>query len=166
MRQAIVILPQFEGLSKVREIRKVYDPQYQLVKPHVTLVFPFTGIPEDVLDTHIKGSLKGISGFSMRLKGIMKSPKEYYLYLLVDEGKKEILNIHDKLYTKLLKRRTDIPYIPHVTIGVFSSKKEIDNAYEEIKKRRLDFSCLVKGVYLLTVADDLATLVFQKKYLF
>ena len=40
-KRTIMIFPKFSNQEIIDEIRKKYDPLYNLVKPHITLVFPF-----------------------------------------------------------------------------------------------------------------------------
>jgi hypothetical protein len=41
MAYAVVAYPDLEDESKIQEFRKKHDPYFQLIKPHITLVFPF-----------------------------------------------------------------------------------------------------------------------------
>jgi hypothetical protein len=36
-----MIFPQFKNIEIINEIRNRYDPLAKLVRPHITLVFPF-----------------------------------------------------------------------------------------------------------------------------
>ena len=39
--RTIMIFPEFENMEIIDNIRKQYDPLAELVRPHITLVFPF-----------------------------------------------------------------------------------------------------------------------------
>ena len=39
--RTIMIFPDFEQMEIIESIREKYDPLYQLVKTHITVVFPF-----------------------------------------------------------------------------------------------------------------------------
>ena len=41
MLRTIMIFPQFKNIEIINEIRNRYDPLAKLVRPHITLVFPF-----------------------------------------------------------------------------------------------------------------------------
>lgn len=41
MQRTIMIFPQFDNIDVINSIRDKYDPLAKLVKPHITLVFPF-----------------------------------------------------------------------------------------------------------------------------
>lgn len=155
MKQAIVILIKNQVIEK---IRMKYDPQATKIQPHITLAFPFENINQVELYAHVRDSIKKIKKFKLVLKGVKASPKKYYLYLLVKKGKKEILGINKNLYSKLLTKwlRKDIPYIPHLTLGVFKSKQEIDNAIEKLEKEGLEFNFEISSIQLITLNQDIS----------
>jgi len=165
MKQAIVIFT--EKNKDIDRIRKKYDPYYKKFKSHITLAFPFENISQKELYNHIKKSLHSIRSFKMTLQGIRKSPEEYYLYLLVKKGKKEILKIHKRLYLRLLTKylRKDIPYIPHMTLGVFKKKKEIDRALKELKNKNLEIKAVINSIYLINLNKNLSLKSYKKFYL-
>ena len=41
LKRTIMIFPQFSNQRIIDEIREKYDPLHNLVKPHITLMFPF-----------------------------------------------------------------------------------------------------------------------------
>jgi len=153
MKQAIVI---FIKNREIEAIRKKYDPFHKKFRTHITLTFLFEDIPQKQLYEHIKKSIKGIKPFRIILKGIKKSPKEYCLYLLIKKGKIPIIRIHKKLYSKLLTKwlRKEIPYLPHVTLGVLKNRSEIHNAIKEINKKKIEVEVNINKIYLLTLKKD------------
>jgi 2'-5' RNA ligase len=155
MKQAIVIFPRKN--KKVETIRKKYDPASKKFISHITLAFPFGNVNQKKLYKHIKDSLRNIKPFKIELKGIRHSKKEYYLYLLVKRGRKEILKIHKKLYSNLITKwlRKDIPYIPHITLGIFKTEKGINAAIKELKNKKLEIKTKINKIYLLTLNKNL-----------
>ena len=72
---------------------------------------------------------------------------------MVNQSKKEIKKLYNQLHSKLLTKfkNEDMPkYIPHMTLGVFKTKKDIDNAIKEIKKKKLEVNFVVNEICLLT----------------
>jgi len=111
--------------SQINEIRKKYDPNYGLIDPHITLVFPVdASIGEENLLIHIEDVVKNWKPFPISLSGLEKSWDDY-LYVPVQEGRNQIISLHDNLYSGILAPfwRKDIPYTPHTTLGVFSDIK-------------------------------------------
>lgn len=122
----ILIFPKFDNIDKIDEIRSKYDKLYGKIDPHITLVFPFDDeISNEELINKINNIIKDTNKFVVSFYGITESDDDYiYLNCLV--GFDEIIKLHDKLYDKILKKhlRSDIKYIPHITIG---QSNNIDN---------------------------------------
>ncbi|MBT5023360.1 2'-5' RNA ligase family protein [Candidatus Woesearchaeota archaeon] len=156
MIYAITIFPKIKQKS-IQKIRRKYDPGCANIKPHVTVVYPIPSSEskKEIL-LQIKKSVSGIGKFEMRLRGVCASPTEYYLYLIVGKGKSVINKIHKRFYkSKYKKYLKKIPVIPHLTLGVFESRAEINRAIKEIRQNHeLDFECVVDRLNLLTVRDN------------
>ena len=149
MKQAIAILLKKD--KQIEKIRKNYIPNYKKFKPHITLVYPFEIKNKKQLNEHIQKSVK-IKQFKLSLEKLKKSAKEYYLYLLVKKGKKKIVKLYKKLNSGILKgfKNKDMPkFIPHITIGIFKTKKEIDKAIKEIKD--VKFETKIEHINLLNL---------------
>jgi len=155
VKQAIVIL--LKPNKGVEDIRRKYVPNFGRFKPHLTLVYTFEDISQKQLNEHIKNSIKNIKPFEITLEGLKKSAKEYYLYLLVKKGKGEIVQLYKTLNTGILKyfKNKDMPrYIPHISLGVFKTKKQIDRAIKEIEKEDLKINYFINEIQLLTLKKD------------
>jgi len=126
-------------------------------KPHMTLVYPFEISDQSLLYNHILKSIKNISPFKIKFKGLKKSVKDYYLYLLVQNGKSNILKLYKKLNSGILKdfKNPDMPkYIPHISLGIFKSKKDIENAMRNPKFKNQEYSVKISSIQLLTLKKD------------
>ena len=152
MKQILVI--EFERTELIEKIRRKYLPYSNRIEPHVTLVYPFTIDNQNELSKHISNSLKKFKPFKVKFRGIQKSVNDFFLYLLVEEGKNIIIDLHNRLNGGILKdfRNQDMPiYIPHISIGKFESKNEIDNAIKEISKLNISYETFVDKIQLLTI---------------
>lgn len=159
---AIVVFPTFEGLEKVNSIRERFDPNYNQIKTHITLVYPFTS---EVRDEEIHEILKDFSPFAVKLDAIRASSKDNYIFLDITDGKKEIMKLHRELYNKLkLAWKEEFMYRPHISIANPKTKQEQKIALQNIQEQHLDFTCTIDSIYLLTVADDLLALKSMKKF--
>jgi len=128
---------------------------FDFVAPHITLVHPFSHIVEGEIILHIENALKGKKRFSIKLQGIEKS-FDNYLFLLVKEGKEDIVSLHDLLYTDLLSSllNEDISYVPHITLGQFDKDGKLENekyekAMKEVDKVDLGYACEFDNVCLI-----------------
>ncbi|MFE6138240.1 2'-5' RNA ligase family protein [Bacillus sp. NPDC057893] len=96
--------------DEIESIREIHDPLFGLIPPHITSVFPF--------ESNISNISKGIGTIEIKFASGVTSIGDY-LFLEIEQGKEQIEELHDKLYTGPLLPllRKDIPYIPHVTVG-------------------------------------------------
>ena len=99
--RTIMIFPEFEEMEIIEEIREKYDPLAHLVRPHITIVFPFENqmSNKDIADI-LADRLITIPPFELVLNGISKHEDRFgnYLFLNVKKGSSEICTIHNILY--------------------------------------------------------------------
>ncbi|MBS3074906.1 2'-5' RNA ligase family protein [Candidatus Pacearchaeota archaeon] len=153
-KRALVV---FIDNRKIRTILKKYHPDYKKYKPHITLVYTFSVNDEKSLETHIKNSIEITKKFNILLKGLKKSKHEYYLYLLINKNKKKIMDLYRKLNLGILEglKNPKLPvYIPHISLGIFKNKKQIDSVIKELKKQPIQIKFKVNKISLLTLNND------------
>lgn len=127
MIRTIVIFLKDSLIEEIEKIREVHDPLFGLIPPHITLVFPFeSDISNEILRQHITESTENIVPFYINVDQAVTNQGEY-LFLLVEEGKEKILELHNQLYSSVLASflREEILYIPHITVG---RKRDEDSA--------------------------------------
>jgi hypothetical protein len=150
MQQAIVLLiKKSEGINK---IRKRYDPFWKKYRCHLTLVYRFRKKKASIIDKHIKDSIKLIKPFQITFRGYGKSVNEHYLYFLIKRGRDNIIKLHKKLNFGILKhvKNKKMPkYLPHISLGVFKTKKQIDQALKQLPKIQVNEK--VDRIQLLTL---------------
>lgn len=97
--------------------------------PHLTLVFPVEEVPESAAVSHLHAVCSDLPAFEAVFRTVMPVKDGFstdtFLYLVPDQGFSGITRLHDRLYTGPFADalRLDIPYIPHVTIGRFTSAR-------------------------------------------
>src|SRR5579883_488069 len=119
---AVIFIPQIDT-SEISEFRKDYDPSWNIILPHVTLVAPVTGISEEELITHIQTVASHTPTFQVQFAGLEKTDDDY-LFLLVQQGREAMHALHDSLYTGILATHepTEYPFEPHITLGYFKDQ--------------------------------------------
>ena len=130
-KRDILIFPKFDNVEKIQNIRKKYDELYDLIKPHITVVFPISNdISNKELKTKLIEVLKEVKPFKVVCEGVsLKKDNrigKYYIFLNITEGKEKINNIHLEVYNKILPN-VDIKnynYEPHITLGTTENSKE------------------------------------------
>jgi 2'-5' RNA ligase len=159
--------------TKIEAFRRKYDPHYNLIKPHITLIFPIdnTLISRLSLSEYVKSVINNWKSFNIELGGFKKS-WDHWLFLLVQKGKKEIIELHDELYQGILlpHLKNNLEYIPHITIGRFikiflQNSPEISErvvfdesrynlALEEAKNLNFLYQTEVKTVQLIQINEQ------------
>lgn len=155
--RAVMIFPQFSNQEIINEIRKKYDPLYNLVRPHITLVFPFkSGMSNMILSQKLEGCLKETVSFPLILQGISRYNDIYgnYIFLNVKNGSQEIIEIHNSLYLNIFDEQCCQPFIPHMTIGNLDSADKMEKAYNSVKNIDICFETIVKTVSVEMIGNN------------
>jgi 2'-5' RNA ligase len=151
---------QTDDLEFIQSIRREHDPQYPLVKPHFTLVFAFTA-PElaDVID-HIAEIARAHPPFGFHLRRaatVLDSVSDAtHVFLIPEKGNAELVELHDALYTGMLARflRSDLPYIPHITVAAKAIPDRAGRLAEMINARGVSIPGLISSLSLVERNDE------------
>jgi 2'-5' RNA ligase len=162
---AIVIYPDLDDNTKIQSFRKKYDPNFHLIKPHLTIVFPFSDIDRKKLKEHISNIINQFGKFNLRLNGFKKS-FDNWLFLLAKEGNYEIIKLHDLFYTGILNEylKKDIEFIPHIGLGLFKNDDNYKTAEKEAEKLNLNYQCMVKSIHLIHLNDDFSKIDWSEEF--
>lgn len=167
--RTIMIFPQFDNMKIIDEIRKKYDSLSELVRPHITLVFPFESeLSNEQLRGIMEYKLQNIAPFRIKLHGISRQEDRFgnYLFLNVLEGTEQLSQIHDILYSDELEMfDMGIEYIPHMTIGKLETREKLDAAYESIKNNTDVFEAEVDIISVEMIGENEESIVIIEKKL-
>ena len=167
--RTIMIFPKFSNMEIIDRIRRNYDPLADLVRPHITLVFPFhSDIADAELGSHIENAISGIRPFSLQLAGIFKQEDAFgnYLFLDVKEGKKQLIQLHDRLYSGALSSfSSEIPYSPHMTLGNLENRNALHAAYEAVKSISESFSTVADTISVEKIGKQGESIILMEKKL-
>jgi 2'-5' RNA ligase len=116
-QRAVIVPTPPEVDADLADVRRRFDPQFNAVPSHLTLVFPHR-VGSDALVHHVE-SVAGVHRpFRVHLAGFAGS-QSAWLFARVTRGNDDLIALHDDLYTGTLTAaldRTSI-YVPHVTVG-------------------------------------------------
>ena len=115
-----------DQLRGVADLRRRYDPLAELVRPHITLVFPFdSDISDQELRAHVGACVRNIAPFRAVLTQVTGHEEEY-LFLNVKHGNDDLVALHDLLYGGPLAQylSTEHTFLPHMTVGMIEDKQE------------------------------------------
>lgn len=166
--RTIMIFPQFNNENIIEAIRKKYDPLYNLVKPHITLVFPFQDKISNIeLEKKLEECLIETKPFKLILQGINRQKDNYgnYIFLSVKKGERQIINIHKNLYMNIWGQEKNERYVPHMTVGKLQSEEKMIKAYEEIKDLNSSFETLVDKISVEEIGSQGESFVIIEKHL-
>ena len=163
---ALVHYPDIDK-SRINQLRKRYDPQVDLIEPHITVVFPLPeSVGEQRLASHIDGILRNWRPFPIRLKGLLHSSDDY-LFLLLADGSTNVIRLHDELYTGMLApyHKDDRPFVPHVTLGVFSEDTDrCARVLLEAERMELEYNSYVDRFHLVKINDDRSRIIQSNEF--
>ncbi len=171
MRYAVVFYPDLRHAG-VDALRARWDPTAALIREHVTLVFPLPdAVGRAALARHVRAVACRWRPFRLHLTGLEPS-WDHWLFLGAREGAADAVRLHDELYAGLLAPylRTDLPYTPHVGLGLFAGagydpldpravpcdEEAYRRAHGEAEALALDFWRVVDRVTLLALEDHLS----------
>ena len=167
--RTIMIFPDFENMEVIDTIREKYDPLAKLVRPHITVVFPFDlELSNDELSQILDKRLNGIEPFEIELQGFSKCEDKFGNYLFLDmiKGAEPITKIHDALYQNEFKPcDLGLQYIPHITVGKLSDVEALDKAYEDIKDNRCRFVSMVHTISVEMIGEQEESIIIIEKRL-
>lgn len=130
--RTVLIFPEFDNMSIIDGIRDKYDPLARLIRPHITLVFPFeSGMDTETLKSRLQSALIGTEPFDIELRRISKHIDRWgnYLFLSVVKGKQQLAGMSRSLYLSLFGAENTQKYIPHITVGKLETEGLLDSAY-------------------------------------
>lgn len=152
-KRSILLFPEITGMDAIQSFRKKHDPLAEKIRPHITLVFPFESpLAHGEVQRHIETCTEDISPFELSLSDISFTGEEW-IWLEVKEGKDEIHQLHNRLYSGPLEefKHPAIPYIPHLTLGRSElSKSEILNDWNP----QFDLTSKIDTVFLEEIGED------------
>ncbi|MDX1670812.1 MAG: 2'-5' RNA ligase family protein [Balneolaceae bacterium] len=144
MYYALVHFPDIE-IGPIQRFRKKYDPSFNLVEPHITVVFPVPDqVGRPVLERHIKLVLDDWQPFDIEISGTRRS-WDHWLLLTLKGGNENVIQLNRDLYTGILApfRRDDLGFIPHLGVGLFV--KDGDYNFKDPKALDLDRNAFDKA---------------------
>ncbi len=132
--------------DRIQSLRKIHDRLYEVVEPHFTFVFPTAKLSIEDLAEHVALKSADTHKIAVTLvKAIVvedDSKTFSHTFLVPSEGEKEIIELHDLLYTDDLasELRLDIPFVPHVGVGTGDT-----DTMQELAKEINEEGVTIKG---------------------
>ena len=132
IKRTIMIFPEFENIGFINELRNKYDPLADKVHPHITLVFPFeSDLTTSEVYRAIDNCLSTMQPFQIEARELSTSGR--WLFIDIKNGTDVLSSVHNALYENGFSKYKPVwlrEYKPHITVGVFGTKEEAENACE------------------------------------
>ena len=167
--RTIMIFPEFDNIDIIDEIREKYDPLSELVRPHITIVFPFEmDITNEELSIIIENRFKNIESFVIEMQGFSKCEDRFgnYLFLNVVTGMENITQLHDLLYSNEFSAfDLGLPYIPHMTVGKLDDAKQLNDAFNSVKDNEAVFKSRITKISVEMIGENEESIIIIEKEL-
>lgn len=124
------------------------DPMATVIPAHITLV---TTTPTDDWEAardHVREVARTQAPFMVTIAGTGSfRPVSPVVFINVEEGFEECVDLHEKLQTGPLARELPFAYHPHVTIAHDVAPESLDEAETVLKDYRATFPVVSMGLY-------------------
>jgi len=136
---------------------------YGIVEPHFTIVFPTFGISYNDFEKEVFEKTKDTKGFSFSLRCAMNNNdrlSEYnHIFLSPDEGNSDIVKLHDKLYSGILRKtlRLDVDFYSHIGIGSYTDPEKCKSLIDEINHSPFNISGRISSLDIISFGDQKVT---------
>ena len=130
-KRDILIIVNFDNMSKIEKIQSKYYDLYGKVKTHIALTFPFeSDISDEELYDRLVDILSKYSSFKIICHGV-STPNidSNYRFLNIVHNKEIIKQISDEIYNSIipecLEYRDKYEYNPHISLSNLPINEEI-----------------------------------------
>jgi len=158
MKLAIVAYPRLDEVDHqwIESFRAKHDPQAPRIDVHFTLVFPLDAVPSE-LGPEIAVVAESTQSISFAIRGtkvvrdVLGNVSQ--IFLVPDEGGIQITALHDRLYAGTLRGhlRSDIPFVPHMTVGAAPDSQAAERLAQELTVQSRILRGTVANIELVNV---------------
>lgn len=148
----------------IQSIRKKYDELYfNVIKPHFTFIFPVESADDKKIISHLKKMITRQHEIEFNLsKTIINKDvfnNYWHIFLVPAKGEKEIMKLHDKLYTGILapELRKDIPFIPHLGIANGKNKNKCLALEKRLSKNTISINGKINEINICRYENNKIT---------
>lgn len=142
-------------MASVQAVRARHDPQFRILAPHFTLVFPTEAHQSDFVG-EVESAAKSIAPFQFTLNSVRAVPDPFggggHVFLVPEHGAGHINALHARLYGGALSwaHRADIPYVPHITVAAYPDFQRCDEIAHQVGTTHKD---MLGWVAALTIVE-------------
>jgi len=124
------------------------DPMAEVIPAHITLITTTPTQDWAATREHVRAVAKTQEPFNITISGTGSfRPVSPVVFVNVEEGFDECVELHEKLQSGPLERRLPFPYHPHVTVAHDVAQKNLDEAETVLRDYRATFPVVSMGLY-------------------
>ncbi|MGW9413159.1 2'-5' RNA ligase family protein [Arthrobacter cupressi] len=124
------------------------DPMAGVIPAHITLVTTTPAKDWDATTRHVRSIAGRQAPFTVTISGTGSfRPVSPVVFLKVEDGFGECVNLHEQLQSGPLERELPFPYHPHVTVAHDVAPENLDEAETVLKDYRATFAVASMGLY-------------------
>jgi 2'-5' RNA ligase len=149
-------------MTAVQAVRARHDPQFHILAPHFTLVFPMEAHQFDIAG-EVESAAKSIAPFRFTLDSVRAAPDPFsgggHVFLVPEHGAAHINALHARLYSGALSwaHRSDIPYVPHITVGAHPDFHRCEEIAHQVRATHKDMLGWVAALTIVEVGTGNVT---------
>jgi 2'-5' RNA ligase len=143
----------------IQQIRQQHDPNYAVVDPHFTLIFPTFERAPAAFCEHVRTQTQEQPPIAIALRCALVVKDALsdatHTFLVPDQGFSDLVKLHDRLYTHFLadQLRLDIPFIPHITVATSLDAAVCKRIAGEINQQNLAISGWIRTLDLVEFSN-------------
>ncbi len=161
MKLAVIAYPRLEPRDRewIETVRAQHDPQAALIDVHFTLVFPFAGASGEI-EPGVAAIAKPSSPFAFAIDRVIGVSDAFgsgtHVFLVPSEGGAAIRALHERLYEGALSvhLRGDIPYMPHLTVGLTAGAAAADALARSLRARAIGVRGMIESLDVVVVEGE------------
>lgn len=124
------------------------DPMAGVIPAHITLITTTPTQDWEATRDHVREVARRQAPFNITISGTGSfRPVSPVVFVNVEDGFAECVELHEQLQTGPLQRSLPFPYHPHVTVAHDVSPESLDEAEIALKHYRATFPVVSMGLY-------------------
>lgn len=161
MTLLVLAYPEFADadVAWIQEIRRVHDPQCDMIAPHLTLVYGTEDADEGAIADHVAGVAAWFSAVPFRIRRAFidtdNADNEAFFHLVPEDGYETLYALHERLNEGPLSaaRSSDFPYVPHITLGRGADVEQGTTLIGGLNKSGIDISGRIAALTVVRIDD-------------
>src|SRR5690625_2832963 len=156
MKCGIIIYPSENIQTEINNLRKRYDPEYPLIKPHITLKTRFD-IDKNSLKILIDELIeltKDIEPFKINIKKISSfKPDSNKIYFKIEQHD-ELEKSHNASYKGIVPKTKSTRFVPHTTSAKDLTPDEFVDIYTSLSMQDYNFKDTITQLNIVYELTD------------